>query len=77
MAGHTHGRLETVLAGRIKAAQAAAGLTNTALARELDVSERLVGKWRSGENRPSMGNLFLLSRALGKPVSWFFEEQAA
>lgn len=76
MASHEARHLESVFAAKIRLAQAQAGLTNPQLARTLEVSERLLGKWRAGENRPSMGNLIRLSRILGKPVSWFFEEAA-
>lgn len=60
---------------RLHEAQEAKGLTNEALARELDVSLRLVQKWRQdGRAMPSPGNLARLAKVLDRPMGWFFGE---
>jgi transcriptional regulator with XRE-family HTH domain len=57
------------LSENIRAAQAKAGLTNEALAREVGVGLRLLQKWRAGDVDPRYDNLLKLSKALGVSVA--------
>lgn len=61
----------------IKLAQTEAGVeTVEELARLVGISLRLVQKHRAGDNAPGHGNLLAYSRALKKPVAWFFEDHS-
>lgn len=62
------------LARNIRTAQANAGLTNEALAREVGVGLRLLQKWRAGDVEPRYGNLLKLSEALGVSVADLYAE---
>lgn len=62
---------------RIREAQSARGLTNDQLAREIDVTVRLVQRWRAGTVVPSLPNLHRLSETLDRPVAWFFTDDEA
>lgn len=42
------------------------------LAREIDVTLRVVQKWRAGDGQPSGANLVKLAKALGREPAWFF-----
>ncbi len=61
---------------RIREAMEAHDLTSDDLARLVGVNVRLVQKWRAGSTIPSFTNLKRLEKVLGKPVSWFFSEEA-
>jgi transcriptional regulator with XRE-family HTH domain len=61
-------------AEKLRAAQAAKGLTAEQLARQIDRSLRLVQKWRAGDSVPSFGNVVRLSRALDVPIDYFAAE---
>lgn len=65
------------VAARLREAQAERGITNEQLARDIDVSLRLLQKWRAGDVHPRMHNLVLLSRYFDKPLAWFFTESEA
>lgn len=66
--------LSYVIAANLKAAQAERdGMTVEEFAALVGLSARLVQKHRAGGSPPSYPNLVRYSRALDKPVSWFFE----
>jgi transcriptional regulator with XRE-family HTH domain len=49
------------------------GLSQTQLAKAAGVSYQLIQKFEDAVNRIAPGRLFRLARALGVPVTWFFE----
>lgn len=61
----------------LRAAQAEAGLTTEALARELDSSVRTVQRWRLSEGEPSGEYLVKLAVVLGREPGWFYSEPQA
>lgn len=63
----------SAFAARLVEAQAAAGIKNEDLAREIGVGLRLVQRWRAGESKPGGENLVALAAALGKHPGWFYE----
>lgn len=65
---------EPPVAANLRMAQAAAYLSNRELAHAIGVSERLLGKWRSGSITPSWPKLVALGDALGREASWFYAE---
>lgn len=67
MSRHT----DTTFAERLKEAQG--DMTTEALARRIDVSLRVVQRWRSGKGEPNGASLSRLCLALGKPVSFFYD----
>jgi transcriptional regulator with XRE-family HTH domain len=64
----------TILAANILRARLSAGLTQRALAEQLNVDQMLVSKWERGIHRPSDENLAALSTALGLTVAWLYTE---
>ena len=51
----------TTLGQRIREHRRRAGMSQEALARQLDVSRQAVTKWESGQSAPSTENLFRLA----------------
>ncbi|MBI3451974.1 MAG: helix-turn-helix transcriptional regulator [Rhodospirillales bacterium] len=49
------------------------GVSQEKLAKALGISFQQVQKYERGTNRVSASRLFVLSRFLGVPVSWFFD----
>lgn len=65
---------------KIKEAREIAGLSQLALARELEQGERTVQAWERNERTPRLDSLVRLGRLTDRPVSWFYEpplEEAA
>jgi transcriptional regulator with XRE-family HTH domain len=58
---------------RIRVAREAMGLSQKALAEKLGIAFQQVHKYEAGTNRISAGRLYEASRALRKPVTFFFE----
>jgi DNA-binding transcriptional regulator YiaG len=61
------------VAQRIKAARAAAGLSQEAVGRYLGVTFQQVQKYENGRNRVSAGKLMMIAELLGHDVQWFFD----
>lgn len=61
------------LSARIKAARLEAGLSQRQLCGDV-ITRNMLSLIESGRARPSMDTLQHFSRVLGKPVSWFLEE---
>jgi transcriptional regulator with XRE-family HTH domain len=79
MPGQVNGNLEVKppVAENLRVAQAAAFLSNRELAHAVGVSERLLGKWRSGTITPSWPKLTALGEVLGREPSWFYADHDA
>ena len=69
--------MDNHVAAKIKAARKAAGISQEALADKLGISFQQVQKYERGVNRVSAGRLFEIAMGLDKPVSWFFQKEAA
>ena len=63
------------LSARIKAARLEAGLSQRQLCGDV-ITRNMLSLIESGRARPSMDTLQHFSRVLGKPLSWFLEENA-
>lgn len=66
--------LKTTIAANIRFAQEKHGLNTEELARKLNVTPRLVHKWRRGDHAPSLSNMERLAEVLGYPSEWFFSQ---
>lgn len=64
------------VAENLRSAQAGALLSNRELAQALEITERLLGKWRSGEGIPSWPNLVRLGKALDRDPAWFYVDHS-
>jgi len=64
------------LSDRIAEARAAAGLTQSELARRLGIRPQSVQSWESGVSAPRARRLSEVAAVLGVPESYFFEETA-
>ena len=67
--------LSATFARNLRAARHAAGYTQTELARVLGTGEMRVSDWERAKHRPNDEYLVLLSRALDRPVHWFFADR--
>lgn len=64
--------MQGTMAGRIREAREAAGLTQAEVARRVGVSKQAVGQWESGDTRSIRGdNLLALARVLGRQPGEF------
>lgn len=59
---------------RMRDARLKMGLSQTEIGNELGISFQQVQKYENGSNRMTAARLYLVSRILGKPFDWFFEE---
>lgn len=64
------------VAENVRAAQAAALISNRELAQRIGVSERLLGKWRSGDITPSWTNIVALGEVLDRDPAWFYADHS-
>jgi transcriptional regulator with XRE-family HTH domain len=58
---------------RLRERRVMLGLTQQQLAEIIGVTYQQAHKYERGHNRLSAGRLYTIARALGVPVSWFFE----
>lgn len=65
---------DRIFATRLREAQKEAGLTNRQVARDADISESLLGKYRRGESIPGLANAAKLAAVVGKPLDYFTAE---
>ena len=63
------------LAEKLKAARLEAGLSQRQLCGDM-ITRNMLSQIENGSARPSMGTLQYLAQRLGKPISYFLEEQA-
>src|SRR5947208_4484543 len=61
------------VAMRVRERRTELGLTQSELAGELGITFQSLYKYEKGKNRISAGRLYGLSKALGVPVTFFFE----
>lgn len=66
-----------IFASRVKRARREAKLTQENLAREIGCTTRSVQGWEAGDSLPRGARLRGLAEVTGKPVAWFYEEEAA
>ena len=64
----------TAFGRRLKGAIKDAGLTQEAVAREIDVTLRAVQFWVAGTQEPKGRQLVALARVLDREPSWFFSD---
>jgi transcriptional regulator with XRE-family HTH domain len=64
----------TQFSERLREAITSAGLTQEAVAREVDVSLRAVQFWAAGTQEPKGRQLVALARVLERDPAWFFSE---
>ena len=60
---------------RVRAARVMAGMSQEKLGDALSLTFQQIQKYEKGKNRISASRLDQLSKILGRPVSWFFDEQ--
>ncbi len=65
------------IAANLRAAQAAKGITNDELAREVGVGLRLLQKWRAGDVAPRYANALKLAQILDVTVSDLYADPDA
>lgn len=65
---------KTQFSTRLREAIADAGLTQEAVAREVDVTLRAVQFWAAGKQEPKGRQLIALARVLDRDPAWFFGE---
>lgn len=63
------------IGGKLKAARLEAGMSQRQLCGEV-ITRNMLSQIENGSAQPSMDTLRRLAARLGKPVSWFLEEQA-
>lgn len=66
---------DNTLGEKIREARKAASLSTAKLARELDVDARTVARWQADDAMPSVMRLTQIAEVLGRPVSFFLDEQ--
>ena len=68
---------QTSVARKVREARDSTGLSQVKFAEKIGASGRAVQAWEYGTRTPRMDALRQMSRVTGKPVAWFFEEEAA
>lgn len=62
------------IAARIRERREAAGLSQSELARRIDVDRQQVAAWESARNKPAEDSFLALARALNTSISFLFGE---
>lgn len=61
---------------RIKKYRKEAGLTQSALAKKMHVTQSLIGQWEKGYRNPKLENILKISDVLGVPVDCFIVDKS-
>lgn len=61
------------LGRRIRKAREDIGLSQASLAEKIGYTQSTVAQWESAKRHPSIDDLFRISMATGKPVSWLLD----
>lgn len=64
------------LAQNVRAARTECGLSQRALAEQIDTDSGLVSKWERGQHSPSAQNLAAIAHVTGRDLSWFYVDHA-
>lgn len=62
---------------RVRLRRTMAGMSQTQLAKQLDLTFQQLQKYESGANRISASRLWAIAQIFDVPVGWFFEEDEA
>ena len=65
--------IDVYVGGRIKVRRKGLGMTQQDLAKALDLTFQQVQKYERGANRVSASKLYMISRTLDVPISYFFD----
>jgi transcriptional regulator with XRE-family HTH domain len=60
--------------GRLRSAREMRGLTQSAVARKMDVARRTMSRWEKGETEPSLSEVDSLSRLLRVSTDYLIRE---
>ena len=67
-------QIDVVIGARIHELRLSMGLSRQQLSEKIGVTHQQLLKYEKGHNRISAGRLASVSEALGKPVSYFFDD---
>ncbi|AOM42109.1 helix-turn-helix domain-containing protein [Xenorhabdus hominickii] len=59
---------------RIQAKRKELGITATALAKQIGISQQQLSRYERGTNRINLAHLVAITKLLSTPISWFFED---
>ncbi|WP_340617309.1 helix-turn-helix domain-containing protein [Xenorhabdus entomophaga] len=59
---------------RIQTKRKELGITATALAKQISISQQQLSRYERGTNRINLAHLVVISTILDTPIEWFFEE---
>ena len=59
--------------GRVRDRRTLIGMNQTELGKHLGLTFQQIQKYENGMNRITASKLWVISRVLGRPISWFFE----
>lgn len=65
--------IDKFIGGKIYSLRLAKGLSRQQLSKVIDVTHQQLQKYEKGNNRISVGRLVLISKALDKNISYFYE----
>lgn len=68
-------RIDRLIGTRIHELRIAMGLSRQQLAELIGVTHQQLQKYEKGKNRISAGRLLAISKALKKPISYFFDDE--
>ena len=68
---------QVISGNRIREARPSAGLTQAALARVVDTSERNIVRWENDQNAPRLKHIAAIATATGKDIAFFVEAEKA
>lgn len=68
---------QVVSGSKIREARLQAGLTQAALARAVETSERNIIRWENDQNVPRLKHLSVIAQATGKDITFFIEPAEA
>lgn len=66
-------KIDKFIGNNIYSQRLAKGLSRQQLSNVIGVTHQQLAKYEKGKNRISVGRLMLISRALGKNISYFYE----
>ncbi|OTA17461.1 Repressor of flagellae, MrxJ [Xenorhabdus vietnamensis] len=67
-------KVNLLVGQRIQTKRKELGITATALAKQIGISQQQLSRYERGTNRINLAHLVVIAKILDTPIDWFFED---